>query len=71
MDDNLSILDEPSYQNLYRFVINYADGVIVTSPDADTEIIEYAKQCGKKVLDYVEGDETVVYDNYKRFYDEL
>ena len=71
VDDHLSILDEPSYQNLYRFVINYADGVIVTSPDADTEIIEYAKQCGKKVLDYVEGDETVVYDNYKRFYDEL
>ena len=71
LDSNMKILEEPSYQNLYRFVIDYADGVVVTSPNADAEIVEYAKQCGKKVLDYVEGDETEVYDNYKRFYDEL
>ena len=71
LDSNMKILEEPSYQNLYRFVMDYADGVVVTSPNADAEIVEYAKQCGKKVLDYVEGDETEVYDNYKRFYDEL
>ena len=71
LDSNMKILEEPSYQNLYRFVMDYADGVVVTSPNADAEIVEYAKQCGKKVLDYVEGNETEVYDNYKRFYDEL
>ena len=67
----MKILEEPSYQNLYRFVLDYADGIIVNALDADQEIIEYARSCGKKVLDYQEGDEKEVFDNYKRFYDEL
>ena len=71
MDSSMKILEEPSYQNLYRFVIEYADGIIVTSPDADTELGNYARNAGKKVLDYVEGDEKEIFDNYKRFYDEL
>ena len=71
MDSNMKILEEPSYQNLYRFVIDYADGVIVTSADADPEIVEYARSRGKKVLDYAEGEAKEVFDKYKRFYDEL
>ena len=71
MDSQMSILEEPSYQNLYRFVIDYADGIIVTSPNADAEIIEYARSRGKKVLDYQAGDDKEVFDNYKKFYDEL
>lgn len=71
MDSGMKILEDPSYQNLYRFVIDYADGVIVTSADADREIVEYAKSRGKHVLDYVEGDVKEVFDNYKKFYDEL
>ena len=71
MDSNMTILEDPSYQNLYRFVIDYADGIIVTSPNADNEIVEYARGCGKKVLDYVECDEKELFDNYKKFYDEL
>ena len=71
MDSQMSILEEPSYQNLYRIVIDYADGIIVTSPNADAEIIEYARSRGKKVLDYQAGDDKEVFDNYKKFYDEL
>ena len=71
MDSQMSILEEPSYQNLYRFVIDYADGIIVTSPNADAEIIEYARSRGKKVLDYQAGEDKEVFDNYKKFYDEL
>ena len=67
----LSELTLPSYENLYRFVIDYADGVIVTSANASRELVEYAQQAGKKVLDYQEGDEKAIFDNYKRFYDEL
>jgi starch synthase len=64
-------LEEPSYQNLYRFVIEYADGIVVTSPNADQEVVEYARSRGKKILDYQAGDSKEVFDNYKRFYDEL
>ena len=71
MDSSMSILSDPSYENLYRFVIEYADGIVVTSPNADKELVEYARQAGKKILDYSDGDAKEIFDNYKKFYDEL
>ena len=71
MDSNMNILETPSYENLYRFVIDYADGVIATSANADASLLEYARSQGKKVLEYSDADAKEVFDNYKRFYDEL
>lgn len=71
MDSNMKILETPSYENLYRYVIDYADGVVVTSADADSSLVEYARSKGKKVLEYQAGEEREIFDNYKRFYDEL
>lgn len=71
MDSAMKILETPSYENLMRFVIDYADGVVLTSANVDAELVEYARSRGKKVLDYVEGEQKDVFDNYKRFYDEL
>lgn len=71
MDSGMKILENPSYENLYRFVIDYADGIVVTSPNADATVLEYAKSRGKKVLEYKECEETEFFDRYKRFYDEL
>ena len=71
MDSSMKILEEPTYENLYRFVIDYADGIIVTSPDADPAILEYARENGKKILEYKEGEPKEIFDNYKKFYDEL
>lgn len=70
-DENLAILATPSYENLYRFVIDYADGITVASADAAPELIEYARQKGKPVLDYRQPDEEDFFDNYNRFYEEL
>ena len=71
IDSKISILDEPTYENLYRFVIDYADGIVVTSPNADATVLEYARSNGKKILEYAEGDAKEIFDNYKKFYDEL
>lgn len=71
MDSSMKILEEPSYENLYRFVIEYADGVIATSENADAQLLEYAREKGKKVLDYQAGDDKEVFDNHKMFYDQL
>ena len=71
MDSSMSILSDPSYENLYRFVIEYADGIVVTSPNADKDLVEYARQAGKKILDYSDGDAKEIFDNYKKFYDGL
>ena len=38
-DEKLSILSTPSYENLYRFVIDYADGITVASPKASPELV--------------------------------
>ena len=70
-DEKLSILSTPSYENLYRFVIDYADGITVASSKASPELVEYARQSGKPVLEYREPDEEDFFDNYNRFYEEL
>jgi starch synthase len=68
---DLSILETPSYENLMRFVIDNVDGVVVGSENADASLVEYARQSGKKVLDYQSPEEEDFYDNYDRFYEEL
>ena len=70
-DENLAKLSPTSYENLYRFVIDYADGVAITSANANKELVEYARQSGKPVLEYQEPEAEGFADNYNRFYEEL
>ena len=70
-DEKLAQLSTPSYENLYRFVMDYADGIVVSSADADPSLVEYARQSGKPVLEYKECDEAEMFDNYNRFYEDL
>ena len=70
-DENLSILDGASYENLYRFVIDYADGIVVTSANADEELIEYARSSGKPMLEYQDPSAPEFFDNYNSFYENL
>ena len=71
VDENISIIDNPSYENLYRFVMSQVDGVIAGSAAVDTKLLDEARAAGKKVLEYVSPEEEVFYDNYARFYDDL
>jgi starch synthase len=70
-DPKLEDLSNPSYENLYRFVIDYADGVVIASEKADASLVEYARQSGKPLLEYNNPDEAECFDNYNRFYEEL
>lgn len=70
-DKNLNILDDPSYENLYRFVIGYADGIVVASENADKAVVEIARNSGKPLLEYRSPEEEGFFDNYNRFYEEL
>jgi len=70
-DEKLSILAEPSYENLSRFVIDYADGVIAASVDADATLLDYARRSGKKVMEYMSPEAEDFIDNYNRFYESL
>ena len=70
-DKNLSILEAPSYENLCRFVMKYADGVVVGSAGADAAVVELARRSGKPLLEYQSPDEADFFDNYNRFYEAL
>ena len=70
-DEKLADLATSSYENLYRFVIDYADGIVVASADADPALVEYARGSGKPMLEYRRPDDEDFFDNYNRFYEEL
>lgn len=70
-DKKLSVLDAPSYENLYRFVMDYADGIIIASPDADARVVELAAGSGKPLLGYQSPEQADFFDQYNRFYEQL
>ena len=70
-DAKLEELTHPSYENLYRFVIDYADGVVVASANADKTLVEYARQSGKPMLEWEDPQSAEFFDNYNRFYENL
>ncbi|WP_297555040.1 glycogen/starch synthase [uncultured Alistipes sp.] len=70
-DKNLQLLDTPSYENFCRFVMQYADGVILASQDVDPKVAELARTSGRRLLEYVSPEDADFFDRYNRFYDEL
>ncbi len=70
-DKNLSILSAPSYENLCRFVMQYADGIVVASADVNTKVLELARATGKPMLEYQAPEADDFFDNYNRFYDAI
>ena len=70
-DENMSIIDTPSYENLMRYVIGYADGIVFGSADVDPAVAEAARKSGKPLLEYRSREEADFFDNYNRFYEEL
>ena len=70
-DKNLAILDAPSYENTCRFVMEYADGVVVASPDVDPKVLDMARASGKPMLEYQSPEAEDFFDNYNRFYEAI
>lgn len=70
-DKNLGILATPSYENLCRFVMEYADGVVIASEKVDPKVAELARACGKSLLEYQSPEAADFFDNYNRFYEAI
>ena len=70
-EKNLDILARPSYENLCRFVMEYADGVIVASQHVDEQVLRIARGSGKPMLEYQSPDAEDFFDNYNRFYEAI
>ena len=71
VNENLDILDTPSYENLYRFVMDYADGVVAASEKVPAAVLDMARASGKPVLEYQSPEAEDFFDNYTRFYEAI
>lgn len=66
----LGILENPTYESLMQFALQYANGITVNSSNIAPEIMSAAEQSGKPILPYIE-DETDYTQRYNAFYDEI
>ncbi len=72
--DELQILSEPTYENYCRFVLSYADGIVLSRDESNAQLEEIVAACGKPVMRSfipTEEEKDEYYDNYAKFYDEI
>ena len=69
MEDDVSILTDPSFENLTRMAIDMSDAAIIGSSEINKSIHKYIKSIKKPVLDYKPEEEYI--DAYSDFYDEI
>ncbi|HOO84546.1 MAG TPA: glycogen/starch synthase [Prolixibacteraceae bacterium] len=62
-------IKEPTYFNINKLAIKYADGVIKGSPKLNDELNTYIDQCGLPVLEYQHEDKYI--ETYDDFYDKI
>ena len=71
VDENLSKIENATYENLCRYVFAYADGIVIGSADVNAGVVEAARASGKPILEYQSPAEEDFFDNYNRFYETL
>jgi starch synthase len=65
--EDVEIVKNPTFVNVNKLAIDFADAVIKGSKKINTDIEKYIKKSGKLSLDYIEGDEYI--DAFSEFYD--
>jgi starch synthase len=68
-NDDVEVVDEPSYVNVSKLAVQYADAVIQGSPKINSEITEYIQSSEKLFLDY--QPENAYIDAYNDLYDKV
>ena len=67
---DLRLYGETNYLGLMKSAITYSQGVIIGSPNADPELVAFAKENKRNVLDYIE-DRDVFFARINKFYDTI
>lgn len=67
---DLRIFHDMDYMTLMKAVITYAHGIVIASPNANPELVAFAKENKKHVLDY-NDNQTEFYTSINKFYDSL
>ncbi len=64
-----SLKSGTDYVNLCKFAVDFSDGVVQGGKGAEPQVLEYARQSGKMVLDYADEDNYV--SAYNDFYNKI
>jgi len=67
---DLSLFHELDYIGLMKAAITYANGVVIASPNAAPELVAFAKETKKHVVDY-NPDSDVFYGEINKLYDTI
>ena len=67
---DLRLYGETTYLGLMKSAITYSQGVIIGSPNANPELVAFAKENKRNVLNYVE-DRDEFYARINKFYDTI
>lgn len=67
---DLSLLHDLDYTNLMKAAITYSNAVVVTSPNANPELVDFAKENKKHVIDY-NPDRDIFFEQINKLYDSL
>jgi len=68
-NEDVEVVDDPSYVNVSKLAVKYSDAVIQGSPKINSEITEYIQSEEKLFLDY-QPEQTYI-DAYNDFYDKV
>ncbi|MCG8699057.1 MAG: glycogen/starch synthase [Bacteroidales bacterium] len=68
-EDDVNVISDPSYTNLMKLAVDFSEGVIQTSENVNSDVMDYAKGKGLPVLDY--QDPETYMDAYSEFYDQI
>jgi len=65
----IKFLKNPTYANIQKSALDFADGIIFASPNVNRDVEIYARSLNKPILEY-QGEENYV-DAYNEFYDKI
>ncbi len=66
---DLKVVEDPSYLNYCKLVMNMSDALILGSKEVNKDVIKYAEKSKKPVLPYQNSDSYI--DAYSLFYDQV
>ena len=67
---DLRLFENLDYNTLTRAAITYAHGIVVASPDVNPELLAFARENKKNIVDY-NPDKAVFYEQINKLYDTI
>ena len=67
---DLRLYGQTDYMGLMKAAITYANGIVVGSPNVNPELLAFAKETKRQVVDYME-DQAEFYARINKMYDSI